>query len=143
MHRDVRRIYAAFELYLDLHYILHGFVQSDYENTIIYACIAEATLRPRVVRDGKPPAPLGASDGNGSISRLLVADRTGLPRETVRRKIGAMITSGMLVRVARSSVAISLRPFASNADDVGKAVARYHARVTELAGEEGKPDGTD
>ena len=130
MQTDLYRTYAAFELYLDFHYILHTYLQSDFENLVIYACVAEATLRPHVhgreVGAAQENAPELAS---GSISRLLVADRTGLPRETVRRKIGAMVSAGLLVPVARGSVATTPRPFNDPLKQFVASVARFQDRL--------------
>jgi DeoR/GlpR family transcriptional regulator of sugar metabolism len=57
-------------------------------------------MRPLLVG---PNAPLEIMDNaypddeaRGSISRLMIAERRGLARETVRRKVNKLIKSGML-----------------------------------------------
>lgn len=128
MLTDLHRSYATFELFLDFHHVLNGFVRSDFENVVIYACVAEATLRPHITPAAKDFDP--ETGFTGAISRLLVAERTGLPRETVRRKIAAMISRGLLRQAEHGFVAITPQSFAGNAREISAAVARYQNRLS-------------
>jgi hypothetical protein len=122
----IQRAYAAFALYLDMLYVLQGAEKCDYEHIVIYACVAEATLRPHI---NGLSVDLDVPAYSGAISRLLVADRVGLPRETVRRRISAMIADGLLVRKGRDLVAIRPMRFKSRDQDICAAVERYKQRV--------------
>lgn len=135
------RAFAAVELLLDINYVGQSLVQSDYESTMIYFCVAEATMRPFVLNrdnmqayenDPTPPEHL-----RGSISRLLIADRTGLPRETVRRKANALVKSGLLFEDEagrlRSKPNLGEPSIQNAVNDVYAAVARYNARLAQFA----------
>ena len=76
----------------------HG---DDLESTIIYLAVICGTAS-GVVRDpilSAAPPPPGRLDPEqyGSVSRRQIAASTGLPRETVRRKIAALLERGDLV----------------------------------------------
>lgn len=126
MVAEPHRTYAVFELFLDLHYVLHRFVDLDFDALVIYSCVAEAALRPAMTsagaHGGKP---------SGSISRLLVADKTGLPRETVRRKIEFMIRRGQLAQTDSGAVTLALHKFEQRAE-AHACVARYLRRLAEV-----------
>jgi hypothetical protein len=94
------KAYAGFELVLDLMHELRAGFKMDAESLLIMCCVNEAVMRPLVL-DPKTPASVKAMPAppeqyRGSISMLLVAERVGLPRETVRRKIKALIRGGWL-----------------------------------------------
>jgi hypothetical protein len=99
--REIRsKAYAGFELVLDLMHELRTGFKMDAESVLIMCCVNEAVMRPLVL-DAKTPASVKAmaaapEEYRGSISMLLVAERVNLPRETVRRKIKALIRSGWL-----------------------------------------------
>ena len=90
--KDLRpRTYASAELFLDLLHTVRTLVDIDLESIAIYVCVAEATIRP-VVADPRRVTELAdvevaPEDLRGSITMLLVSDRLGMPRETVRRKV--------------------------------------------------------
>lgn len=78
----------------------HG---DDLETTVIYLAIAcgsaSGVLRdPRLSAAPPPPGRL-PPEQYGSVSRRQIAASTGLPRETVRRKIAALLERGDLVAV--------------------------------------------
>lgn len=122
------RAYAGLELLLDFSYIANGLVGADYESMIIYVCVAEATMRP-LVRNADAAFQDSASPPEhlrGSISRLAIADRTGIARETVRRKVKSLIEKGLLFEDAHGAV----RSVANLADaGVQKAIAAMDAAV--------------
>ena len=61
----------------------------DLERVLVMTCAAEAIMHPRVLAQSTPATARKMSKPaeayRGSISRVLLAERTGLPRETVRR----------------------------------------------------------
>lgn len=92
--------FANVELMLDVVYASRVGPQVDLESLFIYLTVSEATMRPLMLDPSTPPEVLELVEPpeqyRGSITRLLVADRIGLPRETVRRKIAKMIEDGLL-----------------------------------------------
>ena len=139
--RDLRpRYFAMAELYLDLTYAIEQTMRVDWDSTLIIVCVTEATMRP-VVLDSKTPAEVRRAtvppeEYRGSISRLQIADRTGLARETVRRKVAALLASGHLVKDANGRIRTPPRlthPLAKKlADDAFAAVQRYDTRLRKL-----------
>ncbi|MBL8551789.1 MAG: hypothetical protein JNJ73_17515 [Hyphomonadaceae bacterium] len=138
---DVRpRAVAAVELILDVTYVATSLVGSDLETMLIYFCVAEATMRPLMSsREANPEAfhmTRPPEELRGSISRLAIADRTGLPRETVRRKVNALIKAGMLSKDedkrVRATPTLGEPRVQTSVNDVFQAVQRYRARLREL-----------
>lgn len=139
--KDTRpRAFAAVELFLDTLHVARSVIDLDLESVVIYFCVSEATMRPLVLGADVPPAVRSATvppeEYRGSISRLLIADRTGLPRETVRRKTNQLVKAGLLteddqgrVRSARNLADPAIQ---KAADDVFAAVTRYEARLKAL-----------
>ena len=131
--------FAVVELLLDMIYAARSVAPFDLESVLIYYCVSEATMRPLVLGDTPPEVmnmPLPPEQYRGSISRLLVADRVGLPRETVRRKIAAMISSGLLTEDEEGRVRTTrnlAEPHVQKAVNDGHgAVTRYLARLKQL-----------
>jgi hypothetical protein len=92
--------FAATGLTLDLLYLLQKQYNMDLESILIVLCVVEASMRPfmsspvidhELLTVVHPPESI-----RGSITRLMISDKTGLPRETVRRKCNALIASGYL-----------------------------------------------
>jgi hypothetical protein len=92
--------FSNVELMLDLIYAARVGPKLDLESMFIYLTVSEATMRPLMLDPSTPPEVLELveppEEFRGSITRLLVADRIGMPRETVRRKIQRMIKDGLL-----------------------------------------------
>ena len=92
--------FSNVELMLDLIYAARVGPKLDLESMFIYLTVSEATMRPLMLDASTPPEVLELveppEEYRGSITRLLVADRIGMPRETVRRKIQKMIDDGLL-----------------------------------------------
>lgn len=131
--------FAVVELFLDLVYAARAVAPLDLESVLIYYCVSEATMRPLLLGDTPPEIldmPEPPEEFRGSISRLLVADRVGLPRETVRRKIAALITAGLLAEDAEGRVRTTRnlgQPHVQKAVmDAHAAVVRYNARLKQL-----------
>lgn len=134
------RAFAAVELLLNTLHIARSVADVDLESVIIYYCVAEASMRPLVlepdVPDGVRRAETPPEKYRGTISRLLIADRTGLPRETVRRKTSALVEAGLLTQDDQGRVR-TLRNLGNPAvqkaaDDVFATVQRYDARLRQL-----------
>ena len=102
------RAFAATELFLDLVYTARKLVDFDLESVLIYYCASEATMRPMVLGEPAQKAHVALvhppSEARGWISRRGLADRTGLARETVRRKAQALIERGLLEEDAKGHV---------------------------------------
>ncbi len=131
--------FAVVELLLDMVYAARAVAASDLESVLIYYCVSEATMRPLLLGDAPPEVmnmPLPPEQYRGSISRLLVADRVGLPRETVRRKIAALIASGLLVEDGEGRVRTTrnlAEPHVQKGvGDAHAAVMRYRARLKQF-----------
>lgn len=94
--------FAGIELILELLQCLRGFYTGvDMDSLLVLMCVSDATMRPFVLDPNTPPEIICAArppdELRGSISRLLIAERTGLPRETVRRKVNELCSSGHLL----------------------------------------------
>lgn len=135
---DLRpRTYASVELFLDMLHAVRKLVDIDLESIAIYVCVAEATIRP-VVADPRKVAELAEvevapEDLRGSITMLLVSDRLGMPRETVRRKVKQLITMGLLYQDekgrVRSTPTFHEPRMAESVKAISDAVRRYHERL--------------
>ena len=140
---DVRpKAFAAVELFLDLNHIAQLLFKADMETTLIWFSITEATLRPLMldnfVSQTKKLAKKPPSEDLGTISRVMIADRTGLPRETVRRKVNALLKTGLVSEERSGSVRTVLDITAPHVRDAiaesVKAVSRYQKRLQQLGG---------
>lgn len=99
--KDLRpKTYAAMELVLDILHSARSFVPTDLESIAIYVCVGEATMRPVLANPAKvkelETVDRAPEELRGSITMLQVADRLGMPRETVRRKVKQLIEKGLL-----------------------------------------------
>lgn len=144
--------YAGVELMLDMVYAARKRVPIDLESLMIYLTVSEASMRPLLLDAATPPDVLELAEPpeqyRGAITRVLVADRLGLPRETVRRKVQKLLKLGLIHEDAEGRVRTT-RNFAdpgiqSWVRDSFAAVQRYDARLRHLgrAGVSG-PKSTD
>jgi hypothetical protein len=134
------RAYASMELIVDLLFIVQTRTGLDLESLLIRYCVAEATMRPLIAAAKDEPElmtmALPPEDKRGAISRLVIADRTGLPRETVRRKTNNLIKNGWLVEDEEGRIR-TVRNLADPAtqkalQDIFSAVQRYDSRLRSL-----------
>jgi len=108
----------------------------EIEEIVILVCVAEATMRPLVVSENESllRSEFPADDVRGSISRRLIAERTGLPRETVRRKVRRLVDRALLdvdeEGHVRSIQILSNSGLAQNLENVRRFVGRYFKRVS-------------
>jgi len=135
------RVYAACELFLDILWSVRSRApEMDLETLLIFLVVNEAAMRPMLVGasarldlidDPTPP-----DEARGSISRNLLADRTGLPRETVRRKVNQLIEAGMFSETRGGEVRpvpmLSDVMYQQIADECYETVKRYDARLRSL-----------
>jgi len=134
------RAYAGVELLLELMHILREATQLDHDSIIIACVVNHATMRPLLTGPGAPLDLIDAANPpdhqRGSISRSSVADITGIPRETVRRKINHLIEIGMLVEAApghvRPVAALANPVWQRVADDGFAAVKRFNRQLAQL-----------
>lgn len=130
--------FAATGLTLDLLYLLQKQYNMDLESILIVLCVVEASMRPfmsspvidhELLTVVHPPESI-----RGSITRLMISDKTGLPRETVRRKCNALIASGYLFLDEEDKLRV--RPQFGDAgtnetlEAIHAAVRRYEATVS-------------
>jgi len=108
----------------------------EIEEILILVCVAEATMRPLVVSENESllRSEFPADDVRGWISRRLIAERTGLPRETVRRKVRRLVDRALLdvdeEGHVRSIQILSNSGLAQNLENVRRFVGRYFKRVS-------------
>lgn len=137
------RAFAAIELFLDLNHVARTMIAGDLETVLIWFSITEATLRPLMlgseVSPDKKQVKKPPSVDLGTISRIMIADRTGLPRETVRRKINALLEAGLVAEEQHGHVRTVLDITAPDVmeaiQESYKAVRRYQQRLRDLGGE--------
>lgn len=134
------KFFGLLELYLDLTHIVRGKGDLDLESVLIMICAAEATMHPLIL-DRTTPASVRKmtkppEEYRGSISRVLLAERTGLPRETVRRKVAALVAAGRLIEDAsrriRTPSNLDRRRLQKLGEAAFAAVERYRVRVEAL-----------
>lgn len=144
--------FAASELVLDLFYTLTKFYQLDLEAIWILTVIGHETMRPWIsdpalatkhMTDTRVPDAV-----RGSISRLMVADRTGLPRETVRRRIAELVAAGLVATDDKGNVRLAgdkvvLPAYQQSVTDVYSAVERYRKRLAALGALPGEDAAQD
>lgn len=112
----------------------------DLETLLIFLVVNEAAMRPLLVgpnaRADLIDHPHPPDEARGSISRNLIADRTGLSRETVRRKVNQLIGAGLFTETREGEVRpmpmLSETVFQQIADESYNAVRRYDARLRSL-----------
>ena len=72
----------------------------DLESFWILVCVTDATMRPFILNPALEQGVLTAEQTpdqlRGAISRRLISEETGLPRETVRRKAQELVENGFL-----------------------------------------------
>lgn len=130
-------VFATNELMLDLIYLLQTYTKRDLESMLILLCVTDATMRP-FMHDIAPSADLLAmtrpsNDVRGAISRRMIADKTGLSREKVRRKTQDLVDAGLVTideddRV-RSAQRLDEPNFATAVEAGHKVVVRYVQRL--------------
>lgn len=140
------RVFAADELVLDIWLALQSSIAPDLESVLILVCVSEATMQPLLLGPDAPlhlidePAP--SNELRGAIARRAVADRTGLARETVRRKTEALIAAGWIEEDAKGRVrttrTLDQPRVQKPANDIFAAVKRYQARRRQLGDQENR-----
>ncbi|MBI3440191.1 MAG: hypothetical protein HY054_16325 [Proteobacteria bacterium] len=92
-------LFALNELLFDLLYVAQSYYGLDLESLAIHLCVNDATMKPFMSLDAAeiPSVPSLPEQMRGSISRRAVSEVTGLPRETVRRKVQAMVDRGLII----------------------------------------------
>ncbi|HRE44200.1 MAG TPA: hypothetical protein PKY87_09540 [Terricaulis sp.] len=109
----------------------------DMDSLLILLCVSDATMRKFMVDLDTPPEVMHAAEPpdhvRGSISRRLIADKTGLPRETVRRKVADLVEGGHVSLDQDDGVRIAQGLYDQRAwqaiEDGHRAVLRYFDRI--------------
>ena len=107
----------------------------DCENMIIVASVASSTVQ-HILASPELLAPYTClttvipAEQQRPVTRSAVTRATGLPRETVRRKVAAMIKSGLLISDSRGGIRV--QPGLLTTSDFAKAIAQNEADVRRL-----------
>jgi len=130
-------IFAINELMTELLYLLQSYSDADMESVLIMLYVTDATMRPFMHDQAPSPEVLTTARPadviRGAISRRMIAEKTGLSRETVRRKTQKLAKAGLVLVDADDRVRSAQR-----LDDEGvqrmvmaghKAVVRYFHRL--------------
>jgi len=134
--------FAATELVLDVFHALTTHYQLDLEAIWILTVIGHETMRPWILDPTLAPQHMTTErvpdEVRGSLSRLMVADRTGLPRETVRRRISELAAAGYLTLDERGYVRltgdkVTGTAYQTGVMDIYSAVERYRKRLAAFA----------
>lgn len=93
--------FGLVELLFDLTFFIRELYGDDLDCALIMICANEATMRPFMEKTGAGDPVLGVRAPpeaiRGSISRRMIAEKTGIARETVRRKVAHLIDIGLLI----------------------------------------------
>lgn len=131
-------MYALVELLLDVVYTFQGRIRVDLESMLILLCVSDASMRPFMI-DPDTPRDLIAhtvrppESIRGAISRRMIADKTGLSRETVRRRTKELAEMG-LIRIdeddlVRSEQMLDNPMLQRMLEEGHDAILRYQARL--------------
>jgi len=134
------RALAGVELVLGLMHLLREASGLEHDSIMIRCALNAAAMRPLLF---DPAVPEDARDlavppneARGSISRLALSEVTGLPRETVRRKINRMIEQGLVEEDGHGCIRPARRladpRWQSIADQGFAAVQRYDRKLRSL-----------
>lgn len=130
--------FAGTELMLDLFYVTTSYFRLDLEAIWILAVIGHETMRPWILDPATASQHLTdqrvPDQVRGSISRAMVADRTGLPRETVRRRIAELQRKGLIALDEKGYVKLHGKSvidpaYQKTVVDIYRAVERYQKRI--------------
>jgi len=107
----------------------------DYERMVIYLVIANSNVQ-SIVNIPEKFTPFAATNViipaelQRPATRSAIARATGLPRETVRRKVAGMIDSGMLTADAKGGLILTPGILASR--QIAELLAKNEANVRRL-----------
>lgn len=138
--------FAASELLLEIFRDMTAYYKLDLEGIWILLAIGHETMRPWILDPSLADQFIAVErvpdSVRGSVSRRMVAERTGLPRETVRRRIAELAELGFVTfdakgRVRLSGARASSPAFQQVLMKMQTHVLKYQARVAALAGDGG------
>jgi len=131
--------YATTELYLDLMFCMTRHLKCDADAVWIYMCVAHDTMRPYAenARAGDEilTLPQIPEEARAGISRRMIAEKTGLARETVRRRVAVLVNAGLLFEDADGRVRSSqpedarVTSLLSTLIEIDGAVQNYNRRT--------------
>lgn len=134
--------FAATELVLDIFHTLTTHYQLDLEAIWILTVVGHETMRPWILDPALAAKHMTEERVpdmvRGSISRLMVADRTGLPRETVRRRIAELSAAGFITLDEKGYVRltgdkVTGAAYQGGVAEIYFAVERYRKRIAAFA----------
>lgn len=132
------RLFAGAELTLELFRIYSAALDLDIESIWILLCVTQESMGSFVLDPERAKIWNGAeivSDAvRAPLSRRAVAERTGLPRETVRRKMATLTERGLLMvddfdRVRVQSSGWTAEALEAFAEKIQSAVDRHQDRI--------------
>lgn len=133
--------FGLVELLFDLTFFIREIYGDDLDCALIMICVNDATMRPfmekagpesEVLRVRAPPDVI-----RGSISRRMIAEKTGIARETVRRKVANLIDAGLLVADADDAVRVVSRlddPLTLRTLEAGHAAVKRYVTLVQSYG---------
>lgn len=133
--------FGLVELMFDLTFFIRELAGDDLDCALIMICVNEATMRPFMERaDADDPllavrAP--PEEVRGSISRRMIAEKTGIARETVRRKVAHLIDLGLLICDENDGVRAAPRlddPLTQRMIDAGHAAVKRYLELVKSYG---------
>lgn len=132
--------FATTELALDAFYLFTRTLNLDLDAFWIYACVANNTMRMIVLDPVLSERYANVVDVPASmrptVSRRAIADKTGLPRETVRRRVKALVERGLLECDEDGNVRVSINYSAEvtqGLNELHRSVVSYLARLEQAS----------
>ena len=105
-------ITALLNLFLSMHRAMTSAMPIGPTELLIYATVSVANVqkltRERSIREDFASTDVLPREWVVPISRNAIATASGLPRETVRRQVGRMIDTGLLVEDSRGGVTLPI-----------------------------------
>jgi hypothetical protein len=131
-------LFCGSVLMLDLLRTYSKALALDAESIWILLYVTQQSMQPFLLDPDQArawsAAPVVADEVRGWVSRRAVAEGTGLPRETVRRKMAALCRDGLLVEDEFGRIRVRSDGWETDylqdfADQISNAVNRYERRL--------------
>jgi biotin operon repressor len=144
-------MFAMSELFLDIAHVTTSHYKLDLESVWILVAIGHEMMRPWILDETLAAQHMSDEqvppEVRGTVSRRMVAEKTGLPRETVRRRIAQLKEQGLVVfdehdRVRMPGNRIGDPELQTALREVIAAVDRFGARMKTLSAVAEKASGS-
>jgi biotin operon repressor len=136
-------VFSQTQLYLDIMTSLSTLLKRDADAIWILLCVSYQTMLPfadRLAEDQDlARIPAVPETERGSVSRRMIAEKTGLARETVRRRVEALVAEGVLIEDEQGRVrSASMNVWSQSAmlfalAEIDAAVQRYNSATADFA----------